>query len=252
MSRGVCIVTGGSRGIGAAAARAVGEAGWDVLVNYNESRAAAESVAADIRKAGRRADVVQADVSTEAGILATFAAADAMGPLTGLINNAGIGDKVGNIESFSFERVDRVVRLNVTSVIIASREAVKRMARKNGGEGGSIVNLVSAASKLGSPHQFIDYAATKGAMDTFTVGLALEWAGEGIRVNGVRPGVIDTEFHANVGVPNRPAEVGPQQPMGRAGTAQEVAAAILWLMSDAASYTTGTFIDVSGGRGIVP
>jgi len=159
---------------------------------------------------------------------------------------------VGTIETFSFERVDRLMRLNVTAVIIASREAVKRMARCNGGHGGSIVNLSSAAAKLGSPATFIDYAATKGAIDTFTVGLALEWAREGIRVNAVRPGVIATEFHANVGVPDRPAEAGPAQPMGRAGTSEEVAEAIAWLMSDAASYTTGGFIDVSGGRSAIP
>ncbi|MEM9222832.1 MAG: SDR family oxidoreductase [Pseudomonadota bacterium] len=252
MSRGVCIVTGGSRGIGAAAARRIGAAGFDVLVNYRANSAAAEAVAGAIEDAGGRAETVGADVSTEEGILQTFAAADAMGPVTGLINNAGIGDQVGTIESFSFARVERLMRLNVTSVIVASREAIKRMARKNGGSGGTIVNLSSASAKLGSPHQFVDYAATKGAIDTFTVGLALEWASEGVRVCAVRPGVIDTEFHATVGVPDRPAKVGPTLPMGRAGSADEVGVAIAWLMSDDASYSTGTIIDVSGGRSIVP
>lgn len=252
MSRGVCIVTGGSRGIGAAVARRVAADGWSVLVNYNANRDAAEAVVADITAEGGTAGIVQADVSSEAGILKTFAAADAMGTVTALVNNAGIGDTVGTIESYSFERVDRLMRLNVTGVIIASREAVKRMARKNGGGGGSIINISSSAAKLGGAHQFVDYSATKGAIDTFTVGLALEWAGEGIRVNAVRPGVIDTDFHASVGVPDRPRTVGPQQPLGRAGRPEEVAEAVAWLMSDAASYSTGAIIDVSGGRSVVP
>lgn len=252
MSRGVCVVTGGSRGIGAASARLAAARGWDVLINYRSNAEAAQRVAEAVRAQGRRAEIVAGDVATEAGIAATFAAADAMGRTSALINNAGIGDQVGDITDFSFERVERIVRLNVTGAIICAREAVRRMARRFGGEGGSVVNLSSAAAKLGSPHQFVDYAATKGAMDTFTVGLALEWAGEGIRVNAVRPGVIDTEFHASVGVGDRPREIGPQQPLGRAGTAEEVAEAILWLMSDAASYTTGAILDVSGGRSAVP
>ncbi|MEM6762612.1 MAG: SDR family oxidoreductase [Pseudomonadota bacterium] len=252
MDRGVCIVTGGSRGIGAAACRKIAAAGWNVLVNYNANEAAATGVVEAIRAAGGSAEPIGADVSTEEGILKTFGAADAMGRLTAVVTNAGVGDLVGDVEGFSYARVERLMRLNVTSVIICCREAVKRMARKNGGSGGAIVNLSSAAAKLGAPHQFVDYAATKGAIDTFTVGLALEWAKEGIRVNAVRPGVIDTEFHASVGVPNRPTEVGPGLPMGRAGTADEVAETILWLMSDGSSYSTGAIIDVSGGRSIVP
>lgn len=252
MTKGVCIITGGSRGIGAAAARRIATEGWDILVNYNANESAAEAVATDVAAAGARVELVQADVSTEEGIDKTFAAADRMGSLTAIINNAGIGDQVGTIEGFSFARVDKLMRLNVTSVIVCSREAVKRMAKKNGGAGGSIVNISSAAAKLGAPNQFVDYAATKGAIDTFTIGLALEWAREGIRVNAVRPGVIDTDFHANVGTPDRPAKVGPDQPLGRAGTPQEVAEAIAWLMSDASSYSTGAIVDVSGGRSVVP
>ncbi|MEM7695733.1 MAG: SDR family oxidoreductase [Pseudomonadota bacterium] len=252
MGRGVCVVTGGSRGIGAAAARLAGAHGWDVLINYRARADAAEAVAADIVAAGGQAEIVAADVATQEGIDAVFAAADAMGPLTALISNAGMGDQVGTVDTFTFERVDRLMRLNVTSVIMCAKAAVMRMATSRGGSGGSIIHIASAASKLGGPHQFVDYAATKGAIDTLTVGLALEWAGAGIRVNAVRPGVIDTDFHASVGVPDRPATVGPQQPIGRAGTPQEVAEAILFLMSDKASYTTGAILDVSGGRSAVP
>ncbi len=251
-ARGVCIVTGGSRGIGAAAARRIAAEGWAVIVNYNSNAAAADAVLKDIEAAGGSGATVQADVSTEAGIDAVFAAAEKLGPVTALVNNAGMGEQVGTIETMTFERVERLMRLNVTSVIIASREAIRRMAKKNGGNGGVIINLSSAAAKLGAPNQFVDYAATKGAIDSFTIGLALEWAREGIRVNAVRPGVIATDFHANVGVPNRVAEVGAGLPMGRAGTPEEVAEAILWLMSDAASYSTGAIVDVSGGRSIVP
>ncbi|MEM0908248.1 MAG: SDR family oxidoreductase, partial [Pseudomonadota bacterium] len=194
----------------------------------------------------------KADVSQEEGILATFEAADAMGTLSAVITNAGVGDTVGTIDTFTYARVDRIVTLNLTAVIICCREAVKRMAQKFGGAGGSIINVSSAAAKLGGHGAFVDYAATKGAIDTLTVGLALEWVGEGIRVNAVRPGVIITDFHASVGVPNRPAEVGPGLPMARAGTAEEVAEAISWLMSDQSSYTTGAILEVSGGRSIVP
>lgn len=252
MSRGVAIVTGGSRGIGAATARRIAADGYDIVINYRTDDVAARRVCDDVRALGRRADVVGADVATEAGIDAIFAAADAMGPLTGIVTNAGVGDAVGTIETFTLARVERIVRTNLTAVIICAREAIKRMALKNGGKGGSIVNISSAAAKLGAPTQFVDYAATKGAIDTLTVGLALEWAREGIRVNAVRPGVIETEFHAAVGVPNRTVEVGPGLPMGRTGTAGEVAEAVAWLMSDAASYSTGAIIDVSGGRSIVP
>ncbi|MBJ3776073.1 SDR family oxidoreductase [Acuticoccus sp. 2012] len=252
MTKGVCLITGGSRGIGAAAARMAGARGWDVLINYNANAAAAEAVAEDVRRSGARAEIVAGDVATEAGIMATYEAVDRFGSLTALVNNAGIGDQVGDITTFSFDRVDRIVRLNVTGAIIVAREAVKRMATRFGGKGGSIINISSSAAKLGGNDQFVDYSATKGAIDTFTVGLALEWVKDGIRVNAVRPGVIDTDFHSNVGVPDRPATVGPQQPLGRAGTPEEVAEAIMWLMSDASSYTVGAIIEVSGGRSIVP
>lgn len=249
---GLVIVTGGSRGIGAATARRLAKDGNDILINYRTDSTSAERVCKDVRDMGQRAEIVGADVATEAGIEAIFSAADEMGPLAGLVTNAGVGDQVSTVETFSYARVERLMRTNITGVIICAREAIKRMARKNGGGGGSIVNISSAAAKLGAPNQFVDYAATKGAIDTLTVGLALEWAGEGIRVNAVRPGVIATEFHSSVGLPGRPEKVGPGLPMGRAGTPEEVAEAVAWLMSDAASYSTGAIIDVSGGRSILP
>lgn len=252
MSRGVAIVTGGSRGIGAAAARRLAADGYDIVINFRTDDVAARRVADDVRSHGGKAEVVGADVATEAGIEAIFEAADKLGQLTGIVTNAGVGDAVGSVETFTLARVERIVTTNLTAVIICAREAVKRMAKKNGGKGGSIINLSSAASKLGAPNMFVDYAASKGAIDTLTVGLALEWAGEGIRVNAIRPGVIATEFHATVGMTDRLKEAGPNLPMGRVGTAEECAEAIAWLMSDAASYTTGTILDVSGGRGIVP
>lgn len=249
---GTVIVTGGSRGIGAAAARRLAKDGYDILINYRNDSTAAEAVARDVRAAGRRAEIVGGDVATEAGIDAIFRTADTMGDLAGLVANAGVSDQAGTIETFSYARVERILRTNLTAVIICAREAIKRMALKNGGKGGSIVNISSAAAKLGAPNQFVDYAASKGAIDTLTIGLALEWAGEGIRVNAVRPGVIDTDMHASVGLPGRAQKMGPSLPMGRPGTPQEVAEAVAWLISDAASYSTGTIIDVSGGRSIVP
>lgn len=249
---GLCVVTGGSRGIGAAAAVLAAQRGWDILINYRADRAAAERVAERVGGAGRAAHLVQADVGTEVGIDALYASVDEIGGMTALVNNAGIGGQVGDITTFDFERVKRIVDLNVTGAIWCARAAVMRLATRFGGPGGSIINISSAAAKLGAASQFVDYAATKGAMDTFTVGLALEWASEGVRVNAVRPGVIDTDFHASVGVADRPQTVGPQQPLGRAGTSHEVAEAIVWLMSDAASYTTGAILDVSGGRSAVP
>lgn len=252
MSRGVCVVTGGSRGIGAAAARLAGERGWDVLVNYRADEAAANAVAGHVRRGGAKAEVIAADVGTDAGIKAVFEAADRFGTLTALINNAGVGDQVGSLDTFTFERVERMARINFTGSVMCAREAVVRMAQRFGGRGGSIVNISSAAAKLGGANQFVDYSATKGAIDTFTVGAALEWAMEGVRINAVRPGVIDTDFHDSVGASGRPQKVGPTLPMGRAGTPNEVAAAILWLMSDEASYTTGAILDVSGGRSAIP
>lgn len=252
MSRGVCLVTGGSRGIGAACAIRAAREGWQIVINYRSEGAAAERVVDMIGTSGGTAVALQADVSDERQIDALFAEVDRQGPLTALINNAGIVDKAGDITTFSFDRVERMVALNVTGAIWCARAAVLRMARRFGGAGGSIVNLSSAAAKLGAPHTFVDYASTKGAMDTFTVGLAKEWAAEGIRVNAVRPGIIATDIHAAAGIGERVEAEGPKQPLGRAGTAEEVAEAIVWLMSDAASYTTGAFIDVSGGRSAIP
>ncbi|MEM8662630.1 MAG: SDR family oxidoreductase [Pseudomonadota bacterium] len=245
-------MTGGSRGIGAATAIRLGRAGWTVLVNYREDAAAASEVCDAIAEEGGTAEMVRADVATEVGIEAVFDAADELGTLTALVNNAGIADEIGSVDTFSFARVDRLVRLNLTAVIVCCREAVQRMAHKHGGSGGGIVNLSSAAAKLGGAGQLTDYAATKGAIDTLTVGLALEWAGEGVRVNAVRPGIIATDIHASMGAPDRALKTGPSVPLGRAGTAEEVAEAIHFLLSDAASYTTGAILDVSGGRSAVP
>lgn len=252
MSKGVCVVTGGSRGIGAASAVLAARHGWDVLINYRANAARAGEVADKVRAEGRRAETVAADVAHEPGVLETFAAADAMGRVTALVNNAGFAEEYSILTDCSADRIQRVVQLNVVGAILVAKEAVKRMATRFGGEGGAIVNLSSAAAKLGSPNAFIDYAATKGAIDSFTIGLALEWAKDGIRVNAVRPGIIDTEFQAMVGQADRPQTEGPKQPLGRAGTPEEVAEAIVWLLSDASRYTTASFVDVSGGRIATP
>jgi NAD(P)-dependent dehydrogenase (short-subunit alcohol dehydrogenase family) len=245
----VLLVTGASRGIGAATARAAARAGWDVAVNYTRDAAAAAAVADDVRAEGRRAMVVQADVADEAQVLAMFAAVDAtLGRLTGLVNNAGVVDLPARVDEMSIERLQRMWAINITGSFLCAREALKRMSRRHGGPGGAIVNLSSAAAKLGSPNQYVDYAASKGAIDTFTLGLAREVATEGVRVNGVRPGVIDTDIHASGGLPDRAAQMAPSVPMQRAGTAQEVAQAVVWLLSDAASYATGTTLDITGGR----
>ena len=256
MSRGVCLVTGASRGIGAACARLAAERGWDVVVHYRSAAEKAEAVAEEVRRAGRQAATVAGDVATEDGIAAVYRAVDAftaeVGPLTALVNNAGAAEQVGDVASFTFARVERIIALNLTGAIWVAREAMMRMATSRGGKGGAIVNLSSAAAKLGSPGAFVDYAAAKGGVDTFTVGLALEWARDGVRVNAVRPGIIDTDFQANVGRPDRPKTDGPKQPMGRAGTVDDVARAVLYLLSDEAAYTTGAFLDVSGGRSAIP
>jgi len=243
------LVTGGSRGIGAAAAVLAAQRGWDVAINYTRDAAAAERVAAQVRAAGRRALVIQADVAEEAEVLAMFAAVDReFGTLRGLVNNAGVVDLPARVDEMSLQRLQRMFAINLTGSFLCAREAVRRMSSKHGGAGGVIVNLSSAAARLGSPGQYVDYAASKAGIDILTLGLAREVATEGIRVNAVRPGIIDTDIHASGGLPDRARQVAPIVPMQRAGSAEEVAQAIVWLLSDEASYTTGTVLDVTGGR----
>jgi NAD(P)-dependent dehydrogenase (short-subunit alcohol dehydrogenase family) len=250
--RGVVLVTGGSRGIGAAACICAAELGHAVMVNYASNKAAAEDVVSKIEAIGGKARIVQGDVQFEADVLKMFAACDDFGPLVGLVNNAGVVDRPQRVDEMSVDRLSRMFSINVIGSFLCAREAVKRMSTRNGGKGGVIVNLGSAGSKIGSPGQYVDYAASKGAIDTMTVGLALELAEEGIRVNAVRPGIIDTEIHASGGLPDRVKNLEPNLPMKRAGTADEVAKAIKWLLSDESSYTTGAILDVSGGRAILP
>ena len=243
------LITGGSRGIGAATALLAARRGWDVAINYARDQAAAEHVAAQVRALGRRALVLQADVADEAQVLALFAAVDAQfGALHGLVNNAGVVDRPARVDEMSLQRLMRMFAINLTGSFLCAREAVKRMSTRHGGNGGVIVNLSSAAARLGSPGQYVDYAAAKAGVDTFTLGLAREVASEGIRVNAVRPGIIETDIHASGGQPDRAKQMAPMVPMQRAGTAVEVAMAIVWLLSDEASYTTGAVLDVSGGR----
>lgn len=243
------LITGGSRGIGAATAVLAAQRGWDVAINYTRDAAAADAVAAQVRALGRRALVIQADVAEEADVLAMFGAVDkGFGPLRGLVNNAGVVDQPARVDQMSLQRLTRMFAINLTGSFLCAREAVKRMSTKHGGAGGVIVNLSSAAARLGSPGQYVDYAAAKAGIDTFTLGLAREVASEGIRVNAVRPGIIDTEIHASGGLPDRARQTAPMVPMQRAGTAEEVAHAIVWLLSDESSYSTGAVIDVTGGR----
>ena len=243
------LVTGGSRGIGAATALLAAARGWDVAVNYTRDAAAAEAVAADVRAAGRRALVLQADVAVDTEVVAMFATLDReWGPLGGLVNNAGVVDVAARVDAMDAARLQRMFAVNVLGTMACAREAVRRMSTVHGGAGGVIVNLSSAAARLGSPGQYVDYAAAKGAVDVFTLGLAREVAAEGIRVNAVRPGIIDTEIHASGGQPGRVAQLAPQVPMRRAGSADEVAQAIVWLLSADSSYTTGSVLDVTGGR----
>ncbi len=243
------LVTGGSRGIGAATAVLCARQGWAVAVNYTRDAAAAEAVVARIRGSGGSALAVQADVAEESQVLALYdAIARGLPPLGGLVNNAGVVDLPARLDEMSVARLQRMFAINVMGSLLCAREAVKAMSTRHGGRGGVIVNLSSAAARLGSPGQYLDYASAKGAIDTFTLGLAREVATEGIRVNAVRPGIIDTEIHASGGLPDRAKQVAPQVPMQRPGSAEEVAQAIAWLLSDASSYTTGAVIDVTGGR----
>jgi len=245
----VMLITGGSRGIGAATALGAARQGYAVVLSYRTEAEAAAQVVRSIEAAGGRALAVQADVAQEADVLRLFAACDAaFGPLTALINNAGILSRQSRVEDMDAARIQHILQVNVVGSFLCAREAVRRMSTRRGGAGGAIVNVSSAASRLGAPGEFIDYAASKGAVDTFTIGLAKEVATEGIRVNAVRPGVILTDIHDTSGEIGRVERVAPLVPMQRAGTAEEVAASILWLVSDEASYVTATFIEASGGR----
>jgi len=243
------LITGGSRGIGAATARLAAAEGYAVALSYRRRREEAEAVVRDIAQAGGRAIAVQADVGVEAEVVRLFERVDAeLGRVTALVNNAGILERHMRVEEMDAARLTRVLAANVVGSFLCAREAVKRMSARHGGSGGAIVNLSSVASTLGSPNEYVDYAASKGAIDTFTIGLAKEVAAEGIRVNAVRPGVIYTGIHADGGEPGRVDRVKSAVPMLRGGQPEEVAKAILWLLSDAASYTTGAILDVSGGR----
>ncbi len=245
----VVLVTGGGRGIGAATCRLAARSGWRVAVNYATNDAAAGRLVAEIDRAGGEAVAFRADIGREADVEALFAAVDArFGRLDALVNNAGIVDTRARVDEMRFARLERMMRINVIGAFLCAAQAVRRMSTRHGGQGGVIVNVSSMASQLGAADFYVDYAATKGAIDTLTVGLAREVVLEGIRVAAVRPGIIDTEIHASGGQPDRIAEVSDSLPMKRAGTADEVAHAILFLMSDQASYMTGAILNVSGGR----
>ena len=249
MTHPVILITGASRGIGAATALAAARVGYAVAVNYQANSLAADEVVRQIRAAGGTAITVQADVAVEAQVMAMFTKLDAkLGPLTALVNSAGVVDVACRVDSMTVARLKRMFDTNVIGSMVCAREAVRRMSTRHGGSGGAIVNLSSVAATLGAAGQYVDYAASKGAIDTFTIGLAREVAAEGIRVNAVRPGVIDTEIHASGGQPARAQQLASSIPMQRPGTGEEVAHAILWLLSPEASYTTGALLDVGGGR----
>jgi NAD(P)-dependent dehydrogenase (short-subunit alcohol dehydrogenase family) len=242
------VVTGGGRGIGAATALACATAGFDVCLCYRADAESAADVVAGCLRAGRRAAALRADVGVEADVLSLFAAADELGPVTALVNNAGIVGPAARVDELGSERIEGMLRVNVLGAFRCAREAVRRMSTRYGGPGGAIVNVSSRAAMIGGANEYVDYAASKAAVDTLTVGLAREVAGEGIRVNAVRPGLIETDIHASGGRPDRVAQLASTVPMGRGGRAEEVAAAIVWLLSVEASYLTGAVIDVSGGR----
>lgn len=245
----VVIITGASRGIGASTARLAARRGYAVCVNYRQDRESAESVVADVETAGGRALAVGADVSVEADVVRMFETAERqLGRIAALVNNAGVLELQMRVEAMDAGRLERVLATNVIGSFVCAREAIRRMSTRQGGQGGAIVNLSSVAARTGSPNEYVDYAASKGAIDTFTIGLAQEVAEEGIRVNAVRAGFIYTDMHASGGEPGRVDRVKQFVPMKRGGTADEVARAILWLLSAEASYTTGSFIDVAGGR----
>ena len=245
----VLLITGGGRGIGAATALLAAQRGYAVAVNYASNSLAADEVVRTIRAGGGTAIAVQADVGDEAQVLAMFEKVDAkLGRLSALVNNAGVVDVQARVDEMSVARLERMFRINVIGSFICAREAVRRMSTKYGGAGGAIVNISSGAARLGSPGQYVDYAASKAAIDTLTIGLAKEVGDEGIRVNAVRPGLIDTEIHASGGMPDRATELAPTVPMKRTGSPEEIAGAILWLLSAEASYTTMALLDVTGGR----
>ena len=248
-SEGTALITGGGRGIGAATALRCAGLGYAVVVNYARDTASAEQLAERIRADGGRALALQADVADEAQVLAMFARIDAeLPPLRALVNNAGVVDRTQRVDEMSAARLQRMFSINVIGSFVCAREAVRRMSTARGGAGGAIVNVSSVAARIASAGQYVDYAASKAAIDLLTVGLAREVATEGIRVNAVRPGIIDTEIHASGGLPDRARDLAHQIPMQRAGTADEIAQAIVWLLGDAASYTTGAVVDVTGGR----
>ena len=243
------MITGAGRGIGAATAMLAVQRGYAVAVNYIHDRVCAENVVDRIRTQGGRAEILQADVSSEPDVVRLFAEVDQkLGPVSALVNNAGILERQMRVEEMDAARWNRVLAINVTGSFLCAREAIRRMSTKKGGNGGAIVNISSAASRIGAPGEYVDYAASKAAVEAFTIGLAKEVAEEGIRVNGVRPGVIYTSIHASGGEPGRVDRVKGAVPMKRGGQPEEVARAVLWLLSDEAGYSTGTFIDVSGGR----
>ena len=243
------LITGASRGIGRATARLAGERGWSVGVNFLNNTDAAARTVAEVKTRGGRALVIVGDVSSEIDVIAMFdAMVRAFGPLDCFVNNAGIVAPSLPLVDMSAERLQRIFQINVYGAYLCAREAARRLSRARGGNGGAIVNVSSAAARLGSPFEYVDYAGSKGALDTLTIGLAKELGPQGVRVNAVRPGLIDTEIHASGGRPDRAATLGAETPLGRAGTAEEVAEAIIWLLSDAASYVTGALLDVSAGR----